>query len=762
SAIRGTVVDQQSQFPLPGVTVVLKGSSPLLGTATDIDGQFRLENVPVGRHQVEFSFIGYETITIPNVLVVSGKEFPLDVKLVESLIELEGAEVVAEDNKTEALNEMSTVSARTFTVEEASRYSGSLQDPSRMAQNYAGVSNASDDRNDIIIRGNSPSGVLWRMEGIDIPSPNHFASFGTTGGPVSMLNINNLSNSDFMTSAFAPEYGNALAGVFDLNLRNGNTREYEFLGQVGFNGFEFGAEGPLGIGSNSSFLVNYRYSTLGVLSAMGLEFGTGTAVPQYQDLTFKLDVPTKKAGRFSLFGVGGVSFIEFLAEDATENNLFSEDSENSQFGSETGWVGLSHKYFFNEKTSSKVVIAASRARTDGFIDSLGVVDRSPNRVFGTDNQQNKYSAVVSVNSKRNARNTIKVGLQYDLFDFNIQDSVLVNNDYFYQRMDFQDATSLIQGHATWQHRFNEKATFTGGLHTQTLLLNESTAIEPRVGLRYQVNPTNSLNIGLGMHSQMQPIPIYFVQQRIGPSEFQLNNDQLGFNRSLHAVIGHDWNVTEFFRFKTEVYYQYLYDIAVDRESSSFSLLNFGADFLIPDNGDLVNEGTGENYGLELTAERFFHKGFYALATASLFESTYRGSDDVQRSTAFNGNYVFNVLGGKEWKIGKNHLFTLDSRVTYAGGRWYTPIDFAASQEAGAEVRDEERAFSEQFDPYFRWDVKFGVKINGKNVAQQFSIDLRNVTNYQNIFSEEYNNRTGEIQTRYQNGFFPDVQYRIYF
>lgn len=338
SAIRGTVVDKQSQFPLPGVTVMLLTSETQIATASDVYGQFRIDNVPVGRHQVQFTFIGYEPVVIPNVLVVSGKDFPMSVEMVESLIELDGAEIVAEEKKIEALNKMSTVSARSFTVEEASRYSGSLQDPSRMAQNFAGVSNASDDRNDIIIRGNSPTGVLWRMEGIDIPSPNHFSTLGTTGGPVSMLNINNLSNSDFMTSAFAPEYGNALAGVFDLRLRNGNTDQHEFLGQVGFNGFEFGAEGPLNIGTSASYLVNYRYSTLGVFNALGLEFGTGTAIPQYQDLTFKIDVPTKKAGRFSLFGVGGVSFIEFLAEDASEDNLFANDSEDSQFGSETGWI----------------------------------------------------------------------------------------------------------------------------------------------------------------------------------------------------------------------------------------------------------------------------------------------------------------------------------------------------------------------------------------------------------------------------------------
>jgi hypothetical protein len=148
-----------------------------------------------------------------------------------------------------------------------------------MASNFAGVSGANDARNDIIIRGNSPSGLLWQLEGLNIPNPNHFGSLSSTGGPVSMLNNNVLDKSDFMTSAFPAQYGNALSGVFDLSLRNGNNEKYEFLGQVGFNGFELGAEGPFSKNSKSSFLINYRYSTLALFQQIGINFGTGSATP---------------------------------------------------------------------------------------------------------------------------------------------------------------------------------------------------------------------------------------------------------------------------------------------------------------------------------------------------------------------------------------------------------------------------------------------------------------------------------------------------
>jgi hypothetical protein len=173
--------------------------------------------------------------------------------------------------KDQAINEMAVVSARSFTIDETERYAGSLGDPSRMAANFAGVTSVSDQRNDIVIRGNSPLGLLWRLEGLEIPNPNHFGSIGTTGGPISMLNINHLTNSDFYTGAFPAEYGNALAGAFDIRMRNGNNQKHEFMGQMGFNGFELGAEGPFSSNSQASYMANFRYSTLEVLHA-GNEF----------------------------------------------------------------------------------------------------------------------------------------------------------------------------------------------------------------------------------------------------------------------------------------------------------------------------------------------------------------------------------------------------------------------------------------------------------------------------------------------------------
>ena len=204
--VRGSIVDKDSKTPLPGANIVISTLDPVKGTATDPNGHFKIEKIPVGRHSIKISYVGYEPIIMQNIELSSGKELILNLELQESVM-MEEVVIEAEGEKEKSINKMATVSARTFSIEETQRYAGSLNDVARMAQNFAGVQGADDSRNDIVIRGNSPTGVLFRLDGVDIPNPNHFALMGTTGGPVSLLNNNVLDNSDFMTGAFPAEYG---------------------------------------------------------------------------------------------------------------------------------------------------------------------------------------------------------------------------------------------------------------------------------------------------------------------------------------------------------------------------------------------------------------------------------------------------------------------------------------------------------------------------------------------------------------------------
>ena len=763
NTIRGTVSDKQSQYPITGAKVVVIGSNPILGSVTDYDGNFEIKNVPIGRKDLKITFLGYESVTLPNLELKSAKELILNIGLEESIELLDEVVITFTEEKAEAINKMATVSARTISTEEAGKFAGTLNDPARMAQNYAGVSGGNDASNEIIIRGNSPLGVLWRMEGIDIPSPNHFSTLGTTGGPVSMLNLNNLSNSDFFTSAWSADYGNALSGVFDLRLRNGNSSKREYLAQIGFNGFEFGAEGPFSKKSNASYLINYRYSTLGVMSALGLDLGTGFAVPQYQDLTFKVNIPTKKAGKFTFWGIGGTSYIEFEpTEEIDSSNLFSNGNQRSKFNSSTAVIGASHKYFFSKKTFSELILAYSVTNTTGVIDSLpnGVNGESIN-TFGFDRTQIKASANYKINHKFNARNTLAVGIIGENYQTNIIDSAYVLGQYHTIANNKGNAV-MLQSYANYQHKFNENLLFNGGIHSQHFLLTKSNTIEPRLGFKYNFKPRHTISIGSGLHSQIQPITVYFTEEKQLDGSITLPNQSLGFSKAFHNVLGYDFQITEQMRLKTEVYYQYLYDIPVDSTSSYFSMLNQGTGFVLPTGTGYVNKGTGTNIGVELTVERFFNKGYYFLLTTSVFDSKFKGSDGVERNTAFNGNYIINALGGKEFQLKKNLSLGFDIRITYAGGKRYTPINLEASKIAGVQILEENEIFEGQLPEYFRLDFKTTLKHNGKKINQEFSVDLQNLTNQENVFQRGYNVTTEKIGTVYQRGFFPNVQYKINF
>ncbi len=777
--IKGTVQDKQSETPLIGATIELLGEQ-VKGTSSDIDGNFRLEEVDLGRRTIRVSYIGYDPITIPNIVVTAGKEVILNIGLEEAVEQLEEVVVKASESvgKDKAQNEMATISARTFSLEEVNRFSGGRSDVARLAGNFAGVSTADDSRNDIVIRGNSPTGVLWRLEGIPIPNPNHFSTLGTTGGPVSALNPNLLRNSDFLTSAFPAEYGNALAGVFDLNFRSGNKDKYEFMVQVGaVSGIEVMAEGPLNKNHKGSFLVAGRYSFVSIASDLGLPIGTN-ASPNYQDIGFKIDFGNGPAGKFTLFGMAGRSDIDFLGAELEEDDLFAAEDEDAFAESIFGVIGLKHNYLINNTTYARTIISASVSGNEYNEDryqNLNQEDEFKFRIVEADNFVQRFSLNSYINKKFNARFTARAGFlierfQNDIFTRDREDRPDLDDDGlpdWVTIFDFNEGSTMLQAYAQGQYKLSRKWVLNTGLHLQHLTLNSTFALEPRAAVNWNFSPGKALNLGYGMHHQEQALPVLLLEEEVSPGVFEQTNKDLEFTRSHHFVLGYDWKFAKDWRAKIETYYQIIENVPVEPLASSFSLLNAGADFVFPDDRfGLVNEGTGYNTGIELTIEKFFSQGFYSLLTASLFDSKYEGSDGVERSTAFNNQYVLNILAGKEFKVGKarRNAFTLDTKVTFAGGRPYTPVNLEASQMTGREILLEELAFSERFDPYFRWDFKMGFQINSKTakLSHQFYFDIQNVTNNENVFVRRYNRVTNQVNEVNQIGFFPDFMYRLQF
>ncbi|MCI5056635.1 MAG: TonB-dependent receptor [Flavobacteriales bacterium] len=777
--IRGKVIDKDAKFTLIGVNViVITDTTTLLGASTDINGNYRIENVPVGRHKIKFSYLGYRDVTIPVVLT-SAKELILNMELEESMVQMEAVEIKA-SKKGEVINEMATVSVRQFSVEETDKYAGSRSDPARMASNFAGVQGADDSRNDIIVRGNSPLGILWRVEGIDIPNPNHFAISGSSGGPVSILNNKTMASSDFFTGAFPAEYGNSISGVFDLKLRNGNNQKHEFTGQLGFLGTEVMAEGPINKTTGSSYLGVYRYSTVSLFSALGIDIGTD-ATPIYQDLNFKLNFPNQKGG-FSLFGIAGKSNIDILIseQEKPEIDLYGENDRDQRFGSGMAVLGATFTRSLNEKTYMKATFAGSiesQAATHDFIirnltaDGLWNVD-SLYTVMDYRFTTTKYSLSTFLNRKTSKRGLLKFGFNTDLFVYNLKDSIVADfedsSDTWISRWDHEGEAALIQPYVQYRHKFSDELVFNIGIHSSLFTLNQRLSpIEPRMGMRWNFKPGQSLSLGFGLHSQLQPMYTYFYHLRRPDGSERQHNLDMDFTKSFHYVIAYDYSIAKNLRMKAEAYYQDLFNIPVETNASSFSLVNQGSGFarFFPDT--LVNNGTGTNYGMEFTLEKFFSASYYFMITGSLYESKYKGSDGIERNTDYNGNYAVNGLVGKEFQIGEKSSLGLGAKVTWAGGRRFGVVDTVASNQAKEVIFADSLYNDFQFRDYFRADFKINYKINQPNVTHEIAIDLVNVFNIQNILSITYAPVPGDpsatpFRENYQLGFLPIFYYKIDF
>jgi hypothetical protein len=770
--IKGKVIDKQVQLPLPGVNVIILGSNPVVGAVTDSGGFFKFEKVPVGRTSLELRYIGYQTVNLNNLSLNTGKELLLTVEMEEKVTNMEEVVVKGTRSKIKPLNEMATVSARSFTIEESQRYAGARNDVARMAQNYAGVSSANDAENSIVVRGNTPNGLLWKLEGVDIPNPNHFGNMGATGGPVGMLNNNVLANSDFLTSAFPAEYGNALSGVFDIKMRNGNDEKHEFLYEVGFNGFEGGAEGPISRSNHSSYLINYRYSTLGLVAKMGVNFGTGTAVPYYQDMSFKINVPTKKLGTFELFGLGGLSNIDFKRSGKNwdeSGNLYGDENQDIYARYKSGVVGLNHTYHPDATSYTKFSVALMGLENHDIVDSIILPAHNPVPFYRGNRANTSIYVSFVFNKKFTSRHNLRLGVSTSHDYYNLVDSAFITNrNLFVKNFNYNGSTFLSQAYAQWQYRFTDEMMITPGIHFQHLALNNRYAVEPRIGFHWQFLPKQSLNLGYGLNSKAEPQYMFTLAEKPDHT-YEMLNKNLDFIKSHHLVAGYDLNFSSTLRFKAEVYYQYIYSAIVERKPSYFSSLNSGSMMNVSYPDSTNNNGEGKNYGVELTFEKFLDKGFYMLLTTSLFDSKYKGSNGVWRNTAFNSKYVANLLAGKEFKLGSQNIeakskkwLSFDLRLTAAGGQRYTPVDIARSIHDQQTRYFEDLAFTEQFPNYFRADLRIAYRQDNHKYSQEFGVDVQNITNHNNPLFANYNLKTGKIDLVNQLGIFPMVQYKLIF
>lgn len=753
--IRGIVVEKNSGHSVPYATVVVADLQPTAGTTGDSLGRFVLRRVPVGRHDLQVSCLGYEPVLLKEILVGSSKEVVLEIRLQESLVAVEEVVVRPRIDKTEPLNEMALAGGRMLRIEEASRYAGSMDDPARLVSSFAGVASTVGN-NGIVVRGNAPKFLQWRMEEVEIPNPNHFAevtSFG--GGGLTALSSQVLGNSDFYTGAFPAEYGNALSGVFDMYLRNGNNARHEHTFQLGILGIDAASEGPFSKNYDGSYLFNYRYSTLSLLTPLLPADAEGT---NYQDLSFKLSFPSRRAGTFSLWGVGLIDRSGTVAETDPAKWAYDQDMEDQDVRQYMGAAGINHTVPLGRTSRLNTTLAATVSGLDMHTERMSdEVIPLPQNVIRNTNWNFVFSTALRTRFGERHTNRTGVrltGLRYDQF---MQDAP-ARDGALQTLTDRAGMSALLSVYSTSLVRLSQCWEASAGVHVQWFTLNDRYTVEPRASVRYRVAPDHSLALAYGLHSRLEMLNYYFTEVGGEP----VNRD-LDFTKAHHLSLTYDWQIGTNRHLRIEPYVQYLYDVPVI-PGTTFSFINLRGDddwFLAE---RLANAGRGLNYGVDITFERFMARGFYYMATASLFNARFRTADGRWFDTRYNRNYVLNLLAGKEWMTGRNrqNLLGINGRITFQGGDRYSPIDEAASAARQEAVYDERRPYSEQFEPVLLAHLTVSYRLNRKRVAHEFALKVLNLTGYKDYYGHRYNYLTGQVEPEREANIIPNISYRIDF
>lgn len=749
--IFGRIVNIQNQQFISGATIRVANTK--LGAVSKPDGTFSIKNVPVGRQTIFANAVGYESKSY-NVILSSGKQFDLNIELIEKIISTEEIVVSSEKENGIGINESVIVSSTEFSIDDVQRFAGSREDPARMAQNFAGVLGANDTRNDIIIRGGSPIELLWRLDGMDIPNPNHFATQGATGGPVSAINTNLLDNSDFITGAFPSEYYDKMSGVFDLRTKRGNPNRYENTFQFGFNGFELGTEGP--IGKNASFIASYRYSFLDLLEKMGVDFGF-SGIPKYQDLMLKFNWDISDKHRLTLTSLLGTSDIAI--KNSKLDSVYTGDFDIDN-GTDLLSIGLNYKYLISDDLFFEAIIGTNYSKFRTSIDSITtnvnniVTDNT--LWFTSNNLESFQTAKFKLNYIMGKGSYLNIGTEIKNRQFDFDEARKTTNWDETTPYSLTKTGNSIQSSSfiNWNYRPIDDLTINAGITSQYLQISNKTTIEPRFSVSYKLHPDHALKLGFGVHSQSVPLLINY--------QFE-ENKELDFMQSIHYILGYSYNVNESSIFKFETYYKDLSKIPVELTPSTYSFVNSGNNFGSVFTFDpLVSKGIGRTYGAELSFIKQFTDGYYITATGSLVRQEYKGSDDKWRYGAFDNKFIFNILAGYDWQVNETFVIEMSAKYTLAGGAPYTPIDVEKSKQLNSTYYLDSEAYSLRNDNYNRFDIKINFRQNFDNFAIISYVSVENLLNNENILMYIWDVKNEKIKRVNQLGVFPIGGFKIEF
>ncbi|MFN0203073.1 MAG: carboxypeptidase-like regulatory domain-containing protein, partial [Bacteroidia bacterium] len=755
--IRGVVRDKQTNESLIGAEIRVKNTE--IGAYSDDKGNFMLENVPIGRVGISCSYIGYEPYAVEDIILTSTKEVFLEIGLNPGNIQSEDVVISATKNAFEAVNPLLVVSTRSFSVEETERIPAGINDPGRVALSFPGVKQGPDEtENAIIVRGNSPMGILWRVEGIDIPNPNHFALIGSSVGGINVFSAQLLSRSDFSSGGMAAEYGNAISGAFDIHFRQGNLEKREHRFKLSLIGIDVATEGPIKKG-RASYLVNYRYSTLGLLSKMGFHLVGERVTNTFQDLSFNMVFhPKNPRFKVSIFGIGGLSLEQYLpVKDSLKRD--SSIFNHRQFQhkpSNMGTIGTTFTYLPNNKSYFKGVVAligSDIIREQDTVNNLNTAYRYHTERF-TDR---RLSTSLTYNVRINEKIRIKTGViaHQVLFNFSRDVKLLksINNINNLERggsVSGSGNTQILQQYTQMIWEPSPKLMVNVGYHFLRLNANKTQSFEPRVSLQFTPATNQKISFAYGIQGQALPLMTYFFKDSTG----EYVNRNLKLLKTHHLVLAYHYYTQSRMKISVETYYQRLLNVPViPNPDNHYWMLNDRQGY---PTFQVTSDGKGTNYGLDVAVEKLFSKGYYLLATASVMQATFQPYNGKTYNTRWASRFSSSASGGKEFSLKKNRVLQIGGRILWSGNAPYTPYDPVLSAQSGTYVPLKDADNSKQLPNYFRWDTRIQYRYNAKKLAGSISLDIQNVINRANASGVGYDALTNTTFIQYRSGTFVPV------
>ena len=750
-SIIGLIKDKQSGEGIEKVSVKIDGKH----TLSESGGKFILDSIPLGRYSITFSKTGYTTYIIKEVLVGSGKPILLELGLSPLHVALDEVHIKPQINKSTPLNDNALIGAQMFSVDEASRFAGGMDDPARLMSAYAGVSTPSISNNGISVRGNNPAHLQWRLEGVEIPNPNHFANLEVLGGGfLSTLSSNVLGNSDFLLGAFPAEYNNALSGVFDMRLRNGDRYQHKHTVEIGMLGIDLATEGPFNHQHQSSYLINYRHATTKLLESLAGRDEMGGTLG-YQDLNFKLNFPGKRGNSLSVWGTGLIDEVDPILENEKDWD-YAEEGLLSAAKQKSGAMGITHKHYFGQQQSN---LTTSLAFSYSGSDAQEHVHNPNGDRFLKTKFKNHTSNLILTSALRHQfgpKHSNQTGFTWTNLGYNMQlDQAETSDQQLSTYIHNNGHTQRLSAYTHSKFDLNNDFTLSVGINAQYLNLSQAFSVEPRLSMKWMIAPRSSVALGYGLHGKTENLEVYFVQDSLG----NLPNKSLGFTKAHHLLLAWNFTISPDMHLKVEPYYQLLFNVPVSPEGT-YSLLNRQEYYM---RKTLIAEGKGQNYGIDITLEKYLSKNLYYLLSASVYNSQYKGAQTDWLNSRYNRNFIVNALIGKEWFFNSN-ILSINLKTTFMGGNRYTPVDIDATLSDPEKVvhYQDQKAFAQQFSPMLIGDISISYKINKPRLAHEFSLKSVNASKQREYQEHRYNIRTHNIDAyRPVNSLF-NASYRIEF